>query len=310
VSFEHVPVLLDACIAALNIRPEGTYVDGTLGNAGHSVEIAKRLRGGRLIGIDRDARAIERARERLLPFKAGVTLVHANFQDLGTILDRLGVPAADGMLFDLGASSPQLDECARGFSYRREAPLDMRMDESQALTAYEIVNTWPREQLRKILWEFGEERYSGPIAAAIERRRAERPIETTTELAELIRSAMPAKALREKQHPAKRSFQALRIAVNGELDAISAMLNTAADRLVTGGRLLVISFHSLEDRLVKNAVAGRENGCTCSREFPVCVCGFKQTLKSVTKKPITATEEEINANPRARSAKLRVVERV
>lgn len=309
-SYEHVPVLLDACIEALAIRPDGTYVDGTVGGGGHAFEIAKRLSSGKLIGIDRDLRAIDRARRRLEPFADRVTLVHGNFRDLGEILDKLDVGLADGMLFDLGASSPQFDETERGFSYRREAPLDMRMDESETLTAYEIVNAWPQEELRRILREYGEERYAGTIAAAIARRRASHPIETTTQLAELIKSAMPSAALREKQHPAKRSFQAIRIAVNGELEALSAVLDTAADRLRPGGRLAVISFHSLEDRLVKEAFAARERGCTCPRDFPVCVCGFQQTLKVITRKPITAAESETADNPRARSAKLRVAQRV
>ena len=308
--FAHRSVLLRESVDALRIRPDGIYVDGTLGGGGHSEAIASQLTTGRLIAIDRDERAIERATRRLAPLMDRITVVHGNFRELGAILDRLGIEQADGMLFDLGVSSPQLDETERGFSYMADAPLDMRMDESEALTAREVVNGWPEDRLRRILYDFGEERCAPRIAAAIVRSREIKPIETTLELVEIIRGAMPAAALREKQHPAKRSFQAIRIAVNDELEAVSAMLSAAADRLRPGGRLAVISFHSLEDRLVKNAIASREKGCTCPRDFPVCTCGFKQTLKSVTRKPVTASEEELKENPRARSAKLRVAERV
>ena len=306
----HVSVLLEECIENLNIKPDGIYVDGTLGLGGHSYEIASHLKNGRLIGIDRDETAIERAGNRLKPFGERVTLVHGNFSDTAAILDSLHIEGVDGMLFDLGVSSPQLDEAQRGFSYRVEAPLDMRMDASDGLTAYEIVNTWDAERLNRILWDYGEERYARRISAAILREREKKPIESTTELAEIIRSAMPAAALREKQHPAKRSFQAIRIAVNDELGAIETMMRTAPDKLRVGGRLCVISFHSLEDRIVKNGITARENGCICPREAPVCVCGFVRTLRSVSRKPILPSEEEIERNPRARSAKLRVAERV
>lgn len=308
--FVHKSVLLEECIEALNIRPDGIYVDGTLGMGGHSLEIAKRLTTGRLISVDRDTRAIERAGKRLAEVMDKVTLVHGNFGDIGDILDELCIEKADGMLFDLGVSSPQLDETERGFSYMTDAPLDMRMDETQKLTAREIVNTWPEETLKRILYDFGEERYAPRIAGAISARRKQKEIETTLELVEIIKSAMPAQALREKQHPAKRSFQAIRISVNDELQAISQMMETAANRLNIGGRLAVISFHSLEDRIVKNAIASREKGCTCPRDFPVCTCGFVQTLKSVSRKPIIPGQEELDSNPRARSAKLRVAERV
>lgn len=306
----HKPVLLDECIEALRIRSDGIYLDGTLGMGGHSWEIASRLETGRLVAIDRDKRAIERAGKRLEPLIDKITLVHGNFRDIGRILDELNIGAVDGMLFDLGVSSPQLDETRRGFSYMSDAPLDMRMDESEGLTAREIVNTWPRDKLKRILYDFGQERYAPRIAAAIAQRRESGPIETTQELVEVIKSAMPAAALREKQHPAKRSFQAIRIAVNDELEAISELMDTAVTRLRPGGRLAVISFHSLEDRIVKNAVASRENGCTCPRDFPECRCGFVRTLKSVGKKPTLPTEAEIQDNPRSRSAKLRVAERV
>ena len=307
---KHVSVLLNECIEALCIKPDGIYVDGTLGLGGHSSEIAKRLTTGLLIGIDRDETAIERAGAKLAPFGERVRLVHGNFSDVASILDRLGFDAVDGMLFDLGVSSPQLDEAHRGFSYMQDAPLDMRMDGSASLSAHDVVNTWPEERLRRILYDYGEERYAPRIAGAIVRARQERPIETTLELVEIIRSAMPAAALREKQHPAKRSFQAIRIAVNDELGAVQTMMDTAPDKLRPGGRLAVISFHSLEDRIVKNGIRRREDGCTCPRDFPVCTCGFVQTLRSVSRKPILPSPEEQTANPRARSAKLRVAEHV
>ena len=306
----HISVLLDECIENLNIKPDGIYLDGTLGLGGHSYQIASRLDAGRLICIDRDETAIERSSRRLAPFADRITYVHGNFRDAAEILDRLGIDSVDGMLFDLGVSSPQLDEIQRGFSYMGDAPLDMRMDGSAGLTAYEVVNTWPEERLNRILWDYGEERYARRITAAILAHRAEKPITTTLELVDIIKGAMPAAALREKQHPAKRTFQAIRIAVNDELGAISTMMETAPDKLKKGGRLCVISFHSLEDRIVKSGINARENGCTCPREAPICTCGFVQTLKSVTRKPILPSEEEIEKNPRSRSAKLRVAERV
>lgn len=307
---EHVSVLLEECIKYLNIRGDGIYVDGTLGMGGHSEAIASRLTTGHLIGIDRDDRALAFAGERLAPFKDRVTLMKGNFGDLGEILDRAGVGSVDGMMFDLGVSSPQLDNAERGFSYMKDAPLDMRMDERAPLTAREILNTWSEAELRSVFWRYGEERYSGRIAAAVVARREERPIETTAEFVDLIRRTMPASALREKQHPAKRCFQALRIAVNDELGSLERMLEQAPDRLATGGRLLIISFHSLEDRLVKEAIRSREAGCTCPKEFPVCTCGFVQTLRSVTRKPVAPTAEETERNPRARSARLRIAEKV
>jgi 16S rRNA (cytosine1402-N4)-methyltransferase len=302
--------LLAECIEHLNIRPDGIYVDGTLGLGGHSYEIASRLRKGRLIGIDRDPSAIERAGKRLEPFRDRITLVHGNFGDVAQILEELGIAGVDGMLFDLGVSSPQLDEAERGFSYMLEAPLDMRMDSTAALSAYEVVNTWSEERLNRILWDYGEERYARRITAAILAAREKAPIQSTAELVEIIKGAMPAAALREKQHPAKRSFQAIRIAVNDELGEVERMMETAPDKLNPGGRLCVISFHSLEDRIVKTGIARRENGCTCPREAPVCTCGFVRTLRSVSRKPILPSEEEIERNPRSRSAKLRVAERV
>ena len=308
--FVHRSVLLLPTVEALAVRPDGIYLDGTLGGAGHSYEIASRLTTGRLIGLDRDETALAAAGARLAPFAGRVTLVHSNFADLAQVLDSLDIPAVDGMLFDLGVSSPQLDDAERGFSYMQDAPLDMRMDRTAGLTAYEVVNTWPEAELKRILYTYGEERYAPRIAAAIAARRTERPIATTLELADLIRSAMPAQALREKQHPAKRSFQAIRIAVNDELGAVERMLASAIDCLNPGGRLAVITFHSLEDRIVKTAFQEAARGCTCPKDFPVCVCGKKPKVKLITRHPIVADEAELAENPRARSAKLRVAERL
>lgn len=307
---EHISVLLNECIENLNIKPDGIYVDGTLGLGGHSEQILKRLKSGRLIGIDRDESAIKRTGERLKSYADKMTLVHGNFCDVSDILDELGIDSVDGMLFDLGVSSPQLDESERGFSYMNDAPLDMRMDNTGALTAWNVVNEWPEMELIRILRDYGEERYARRIAQRIAEKREDKPIDTTLELVDIIRSAMPTAALREKQHPAKRSFQAIRIAVNDELGAVEEMMRTAPDKLKPGGRLCVISFHSLEDRIVKTAIAARENGCTCPREAPICTCGFVQTLRNVHRKPIVPCEDELNNNPRSRSAKLRVAERV
>ena len=307
--YVHKPVLLDECMEVLNIRPGGVYVDGTLGRAGHSREIARRLTVGRLICIDQDMAAIEAAEERLAPWRDRVTLVHGNFSGLADILRQAGVSGVDGALFDLGVSSPQLDDASRGFSYMQDAPLDMRMDAAAALTAREVVNTWSPEELRRILYEYGEERYGPAIARAIVRAREEKPVETTPELADIIRGAMPPAALREKQHPAKRTFQAVRIAVNGELDVLPPMLKAAVESLNPGGRLAVITFHSLEDRIVKRTMRDMARGCTCPPEFPVCVCGKKPMLRLVTRRPIVPGTEELSENPRARSAKLRAAEK-
>ena len=309
-SYGHRPVLLEECLEALAIRPDGVYVDGTLGRAGHSLEIARRLTTGRLIGIDRDETAIAAARERLRDYMDHVTLVHSNFDRIGAILEDLNISGADGMLFDLGVSSPQLDDAQRGFSYLHDAPLDMRMDRTAALDAHQVVNRWPYEELRRILYEYGEERYAPAIAKGICRARETAPIETTLQLVDVIKSAMPPQALREKQHPAKRSFQAIRIAVNGELDALPPMLNAAAEHLNAGGRLAVISFHSLEDRIIKKTMQELATGCTCPPNFPVCVCGKTPKMKLISRKPITPGEGELTENPRARSAKLRVAEKL
>ena len=307
--FHHVSVLLDECIEGLNIKPDGIYVDGTLGGAGHSSHIASKITTGRLIGIDRDPVALEAAGKRLEPFADRVTLVHSNFCRMGEVLRDLGISGVDGILLDLGVSSPQLDDGSRGFSYMTDAPLDMRMDNGDALTADAVVNTWSYEELKRILYDYGEERYAPAIAAAIVRRRENTPIRTTLELVDVIRSAMPPAALREKQHPAKRTFQAIRIAVNDELNSVTKAMDAAIPCLNPGGRLAVITFHSLEDRIVKNAMAAAAKGCICPPEFPVCVCGRKPQVTVLTRKPIVSGEEELERNPRARSAKLRVCEK-
>ena len=308
--FHHVSVLLEECIEGLNIKPDGIYVDGTLGGAGHSSRIAAKLTTGRHIGIDRDPIALKVAGERLAPWKDNVTLIHSNFCEIAKVLDDLGIDGVDGILLDLGVSSPQLDDGERGFSYMVDAPLDMRMNNEDSLTAHTVVNTWPYEELKRILYDYGEERYAPKIAAAICARREAKPIETTLELVDIIRSAMPAAALREKQHPAKRSFQAIRIAVNDELSSVEKVMADAIPRLNPGGRLAVITFHSLEDRIVKNAMQNAARGCTCPPSFPVCVCGKKPQVKIVTRKPIVSGDEELERNPRARSAKLRICEKI
>ena len=308
--FHHVSVLLQECLDGLAIKPDGVYVDGTLGGAGHSSRIAEKLTTGRLIGIDRDPVALKAAGERLEPYKDRITLVHSNFCEIAQVLQDLNVSGVDGILLDLGVSSPQLDDAERGFSYMADAPLDMRMNGTDALTAREVVNSWPQEELRRILYTYGEERYAPQIAAAICRRREEKPIETTLELVDVIRSAMPAAALREKQHPAKRSFQAIRIAVNDELGSVEKVMRDAIPLLKPGGRMAVITFHSLEDRIVKTAMADAAKGCTCPPSFPVCVCGKKPQVKLVSRKPITAGDAELTENPRSRSAKLRVCEKL
>ena len=308
--FHHVSVLLEECIDGLNIKPDGIYVDGTLGGAGHSSQIAKRLTTGRLIGIDRDPVALKASGERLAPYADRVTLVHANFCEIARVLKDLNITGVDGILLDLGVSSPQLDDGSRGFSYMADAPLDMRMNGQDTVTARDVVNGWSYEELKRILFDYGEERYAPKIAAAICRRREEKPIETTLELVDVIRGAMPPAALREKQHPAKRSFQAIRIAVNDELGSVEKVMKDAIPCLNPGGRLAVITFHSLEDRIVKNGMAEGAKGCTCPPSFPVCVCGNKPKVKLITRKPIVSGDEELERNPRARSAKLRVCEKL
>ena len=308
--FHHISVLLDECIEGLNIKPDGIYVDGTLGGAGHSSQIAKRLTTGMLIGIDRDPVALKAAGERLAPFGDRVKLVHSNFCEIASVLKELNIEGVDGILLDLGVSSPQLDDGERGFSYMADAPLDMRMNNEDSLSADTVVNTWPYEELKRILYEYGEERYAPKIAAAICERREHAPIRTTLELVDIIRSAMPAAALREKQHPAKRSFQAIRIAVNDELGRVEKVMKDASPCLNKDGRLAIITCHSLEDRIVKTGMANASKGCTCPPNFPVCVCGKKPQVKLITRKPIVSGQQELDRNPRARSAKLRVCEKL
>lgn len=311
IRFSHVSVLLRECIEALQIKPNGIYVDCTTGGGGHSLEIAKRLTdGGRLVAIDRDEDALRAAGKRLADFADRVTFVHSNYAMLQSVLADLGIPGVDGVLADLGVSSYQLDTAERGFSYMQDAPLDMRMDREQPLRAYDVVNTYSEEELRRILYDFGEEKFARNIAANIVKKRSERPIETTLELAELVKASMPKTAREGGHHPAKRTFQAIRIEVNSELSSIPPALDAAVHALNPGGRIAVITFHSLEDRLVKQKFAALSSGCTCPREFPVCVCGKKPVVRVITKKPVTAGEDELEVNPRSRSAKLRVAEKI
>lgn len=308
--FQHKPVMLNEVIDSLKIRPEGTYVDGTLGGAGHSSQIARRLSGeGRLFGFDQDAAAIEAAAKRLEPYKDRVSIIRSNYSEMRERLSELGVRSADGILLDLGVSSYQLDDAQRGFSYRADAPLDMRMDQRQKLSAREVVNGYSIEELTRVIREYGEERFARNIAKHITAEREKKPIETTGELISIIKAAIPAKAREGGGHPAKRTFQAIRIEVNRELDVLSDSLDGMIDLLADGGRICVITFHSLEDRIVKEAFRRNENPCTCPPEFPVCVCGKKSKGHVITRKPIIPSEEETEENPRSKSAKLRVFER-
>lgn len=303
--------MLNECISALNIRDGLTYIDCTTGGGGHSYEIAKALgASGRLICIDRDADAICAAKERLAPFSEKITFVHENYSSLGNIISELGIENIGGVLMDLGCSSYQLDTPERGFSYMNDAPLDMRMDTSSSLTAYSVVNDYSEEDLAKIIFEYGEERFARRIAQRIVRERQSKPIETTASLADIIKAAIPAAAREGGHHPAKRTFQAIRIEVNGELDAIAPAIRAASDALVPGGRIAVISFQSLEDRIVKQTYADLATGCTCPKDFPVCVCGKKPKIKIITKKPCLPSADELEYNPRSRSAKLRVAEKL
>ena len=308
-AFGHKPVLLDECLDALDIKPEGIYLDGTLGRAGHSLEIAKRLTTGRLVCIDRDQAAIDAAQERLAPWMDRVTLVHSNFDRVSEILAELDIPSVDGMLFDLGVSSPQLDDASRGFSYMHDAPLDMRMSQ-EGETAADLVNSESREELARILRDYGEEPFAWQIAGRIVEARETAPIETTLQLADIVASAMPPAERRKNKNPSRRTFQALRIAVNHELDALEEGLDTIFAHLAPGGRLCVITFHSLEDRLVKNKFRRWSTACTCPPEFPVCVCGGKAKAKLITRKPIEANTQELEENRRSRSAHLRVLEKI
>lgn len=308
-SFNHVSVLLGECIEALNVKSNGIYVDGTLGGGGHSFKILQLLDSGKLIGIDQDTDALNAATGRLKIFEDRFVPFHSNFSKLTDVLDELGVEKIDGLLLDLGVSSYQLDEAERGFSYMNDGKLDMRMNQSDTFTAYEIVNTYSEAQLTQIISEYGEENWANRIAKFIVAERSEKPIETTFELVEVIKKAIPAGARKDGPHPAKRTFQAIRIEVNNELKIIEQTIEQAVERMNKGGRIAIITFHSLEDRIVKNAFRRLAQGCTCPPEFPVCVCGGKPKVKLISRKPILPSEEEIETNPRARSAKLRVVEK-
>ena len=311
IQFNHVSVLLGECIDALNIRDGLTYVDCTTGGGGHSFEIARRLGNkSRLICFDRDADALAAAKMRLTPYLDKITFVHENFSSLGIVLRKMGVENLGGVLMDLGCSSYQFDTPERGFSYQHDAPLDMRMDTDSPLSAYDVVNRYSESELRRIIYDYGEERFAPKIAARIVSQRSSSPIRTTGELAEVIKDAIPAAARQNGPHPAKRTFQAIRIEVNGELDAIEPAIRDASSLLVPEGRIAIISFHSLEDRPVKQTYTSLAEGCTCPRDFPICVCGKKPQIKILTKKPILPSEEELRINPRSRSAKLRVAEKL
>lgn len=309
-NFEHIPVLLDEVIDGLKIKENGIYVDGTLGGAGHSVEIAKRLKEGKLIGIDQDLDAIEKAKVELKPYDENVTLIHDNFVNVNLILDKLGIVEMDGLLLDLGVSSYQLDEGERGFSYQKDAPLDMRMDRSQKNSAWDVVNRYSKKELETILWNYGEERWSKRIAEFIVNEREKHPIDTTLQLVTVIKKAIPKGVRQEGHHPAKKTFQAIRIEVNRELDILKDTIISANSRMKKGGRMCIITFHSLEDRIVKKTFQELNLDCICPKEFPICTCDKKRELKIITKKPIIPREEEIKENPRSRSAKLRIGEKV
>jgi 16S rRNA (cytosine1402-N4)-methyltransferase len=314
IKYYHQPVMLKEVLEGLKVKPEGIYLDCTLGGAGHSEAILKNLTGtipgGRLIALDQDPAAIEAAEIRLAPFKERVVLVRANFIVLAEILDQLDLQEIDGVLFDLGTSSHQLDEPARGFSYQHDAPLDMRMDPEQALTAKDLVNNLTEDELKKIIKDFGEERWASRIAAFICEGRKTHPIETTGQLVEIIKKAIPAGARRQGPHPAKRTFQALRIAVNKELEILESSVFSAVQALRSGGRICVITFHSLEDRIIKDLYRRLAQSCTCPREFPVCICGGRQVIKIITSRPVLPSAVELESNPRARSAKLRIAEKI
>ena len=309
--FSHTSVLLLECIEALNIRDGYTYVDCTAGGGGHSLEIAKRMGpNSRLICFDRDKNAIAAATERLKDHLERVTFINDNFSSLESVIRDLGIENLGGVLADLGCSSHQFDTPERGFSYMHDAPLDMRMDTDAALSAYDVVNGYSEADLKRVIFEYGEERFAPRIASAICKKRELAPIKTTAELSDIIKSAIPAAARADGPHPAKRTFQAIRIEVNGELDAIKPLIRASANALVSGGRIAIISFHSLEDRLVKLGFREEAAGCTCPKDFPICICGNKPKIKEISKKPILPSNEELEANPRSRSAKLRIAEKI
>ncbi|WP_252238119.1 16S rRNA (cytosine(1402)-N(4))-methyltransferase RsmH [Clostridium sp. VAP51] len=308
--FKHISVLLNECLDALDIKDNGIYVDCTLGGAGHSSHILERLSNeGLLIGIDQDRDALKAAKERLKRFE-NVKYVHSNFYDIDNILQNLDIPKVDGILMDLGVSSYQLDEGARGFSYMKDAPLDMRMNRDNYFSAYEIVNEYSEDELYKIIRNYGEERFAKRISNCIVNRRSDKPIETTMELVDIIKAAIPAKARREGPHPAKRTFQAIRIEVNSELKILNQTIEDGVNRLKPGGRMAIITFHSLEDRIVKLKFRELNDPCTCPREFPMCICGKKPSVRLISRKGIEPTKEEVEENPRSRSAKLRIIEKL
>lgn len=309
--FKHTSVLLEECIDNLNIKPDGIYVDGTLGGGGHSSVICQHLsEKGTLIGIDRDTDALNAASKRLEEYNCNKIFVQSNYSDIRDVLAELEIDGIDGALLDLGVSSFQLDNAERGFSYMSDAPLDMRMSQDDDFTAYDVVNEYDQKELLRIISKYGEEKWASRIASFIVNARKDKPLETTGELVEVIKAAIPAKARREGPHPAKRTFQAIRIEVNDELGQLERAMEEFCDVLNPGGRLCVISFHSLEDRIVKEVIAERTNPCTCPKEFPVCVCGKVADIKKISRKPILPSEEELENNPRARSAKLRVCEKI
>lgn len=310
IEFSHYSVLLNECMEGLDIKPDGIYVDGTAGGAGHSVQIANRLAGGRLIAIDQDETAVAVAGERLLATGKNTTVVRSNFSEVARVCKELAIDGIDGMLLDLGVSSYQLDTAERGFSYNADAPLDMRMDNRKSLSAYDVVNTYSEQELKKILFEYGEERFAPQIAAAIVRAREKKTIDSTRELSDIIKYAIPSAAREGGHHPAKRSFQAIRIEVNCELDVIEPAIRDAVKLLNKGGRIAIITFHSLEDRIVKQTFAALSSGCTCPKDFPICVCGNKPKVRVVNKKPILPSKKELDENPRSRSAKLRIAEKI
>ncbi|WP_300381802.1 16S rRNA (cytosine(1402)-N(4))-methyltransferase RsmH [Clostridium sp.] len=308
--FKHVSVLLNECIEGLNIKEDGIYADGTLGGAGHSYEILKNLsKDGLLIGIDQDEDALKAAKNRLQNYK-NVKFVHDNFYNIDSILNELDIVKIDGMMMDLGVSSYQLDEAERGFSYMKDAPLDMRMNRDNSLSAYEVVNNYEEKEIYRIIRDYGEEKFAKRVARFIVERREKEPIKTTLELVEIIKAAIPAKARREGPHPAKRTFQAIRIEVNSELSILNKAIEDGVNRLNKGGRMAIITFHSLEDRIVKIKFKELATSCTCPREFPICVCGGKAKVKLISRKAIDPSKEEVEENPRSRSAKLRIIEKL
>ncbi len=309
-NFQHTPVLLKEIIHNLNIKADGIYVDGTLGGAGHSSEIAKRLTSGKLIGIDQDLNALKKSEEVLSPYRENVILVHNNYENIDKVLLDLGIPKVDGILLDIGVSSHQLDEESRGFSYHNDAPLDMRMDKTGPITAWDIVNNYSEKELEQIIFDYGEDRWAKRIAEFIVNERQDKPIDTTLELVTAIKKAIPKAVRMEGNHPAKKTFQAIRIEVNRELDVLKNSIEKMVGLLNPGGRLLIITFHSLEDRIVKDYFRELYKDCICPPEFPQCICEKRREIKIITRKPIVPTEEEIRQNPRSRSSKLRIAEKI